>query len=324
MDEAVSVLSRTKLSLERLQNFVPKSLVQAERLGAISFESAVDPATKLVNHFKLLPVGALDQFAESELATIGSLCDSVFAVLKEVLDFDTDAGDNKARQQALVEKLRNIFQSIFTQSHLLIAYSTARTVDFNKLDEQGRAAVQSISDQSEKIVADLAEKQVAIDRILEDVRNVAAEQGVTLQAKFFGDEAQRHFDVSAKWLVASLVATVIVIAYSAFTLFFSKIPLLTAVDPASAIQITTSKLLIFFVLVYGLFQCVRNYSANMHIGVVNKHRQNSLLTYRTLTEASGTAEGREIVLQHAAAAIYAPTDTGYVRKEDTGIQGLSD
>ena len=121
-----------------------------------------------------------------------------------------------------------------------------------------------------------------------------------------------------KWLKASVVATVIVIIYSTFTLFFSKISLFTAVDPASAIQITTSKLLIFFVLVYGLFQCVKNYSANMHNGVVNKHRQNSLLTYRTLTEASGTTEGREIVLQHAAAAIYAPTDTGYVRNEERG------
>ena len=312
------ILDEAKKSLIRIQFFSPKSLIQAEKLGALHFTGAVEPATRIIGHFKLLPEGALDQFAGNELETIKSVCDTVFSVFTDILNFDAEVGENKARQQALIVRLQAIYQSVFTQTYGFIAYSTARTVDFNKLDEQGRAAVQGLKDQSDQIVLDLTEKQKTIDRILEEARNVAAEQGVTLQAKFFADESLKHSDSSVTWLRASITMVCVVVVYSFATLFFSKIPLFSASDTATAIQITTSKFLVFFVLVYALFQCVKNYSANMHNGVVNKHRQNSLLTYRTLSEASGTQEGREIVLQHAAAAIYAPNDSGYVRNEERG------
>lgn len=314
----VSPLDEAQKSLIRIHEFDPKSLVQTEKLGVLAFNAAVPPANKLIGHFKLLPLGALDQFANQELTTIRSLCDSVYSVLVEILNFDTEGGDNKSRQQALIGRLESLFQSAFSQSYAFIAYSTARTVDFNKLDEQGRAAVQGIKDQSSQIVDELKQKQETIDRILQDARDVAAEQGVTLQAQFFSEESAQHRSSSSKWLIASIVMSAVVVAYSVATLFFSKIPLLAAIDPSSAIQITTSKLLVFFVLLYALFQCVKNYSAHMHNSIVNKHRQNSLLTYRTLSDASGTQEGRETVLQHAAAAIYAPNDTGYVRNEERG------
>ena len=312
------VLDETRKSLVRIQEFSASSLIQSERLGAIAFNGAVNPASRIISHFKLLPYGALDQFPESELGQIKSLCDSVFSVFSEILNFDTEAGENKSRQANLISRLDSLYQSVFSQSYAFIAYSTARTVDFNKLDEQGRAAVQGIKDQSDQIVQDLSEKKSAIERILEDTRNAAAEQGVTLQAKFFGDESIKHGASSIVWLRASMAMVLVVVLYSVATLFFSQIPSLTAKDTATSIQITSSKFLVFFVLVYALFQCVKNYSAHMHNSVVNKHRQNSLLTYRTLSEASGTQEGREIILQHASAAIYAPNDSGYVRNEERG------
>ena len=129
--------------------------------------------------------------------------------------------------------------------------------------------------------------------------------------------------MAKKWMVASILTALAVLVYSILTLFFTKIPLLTAPTPTEAIQLTASKFLVFFVLVYALFQCVKNYSANMHNSIVNKHRQNSLMTYQTLAEAGATAATREIVLLHAATAIYAPTDSGFVRNEERGYSDTS-
>ena len=42
------------------------------------------------------------------------------------------------------------------------------------------------------------------------------------------------------------------------------------------------------------------------------------MTYRTLSESGATVEARDTILNHAAAAIYAPVDTGFVANEERG------
>jgi hypothetical protein len=55
----------------------------------------------------------------------------------------------------------------------------------------------------------------------------------------------------------------------------------------------------------------RNYATHKHNVVVNRHRQNALLTYRSLVEASGEAGTENIVLAHAASCIFSPQETGF-------------
>ena len=44
---------------------------------------------------------------------------------------------------------------------------------------------------------------------------------------------------------------------------------------------------------------------------MNRHRQNALLTYRSLVEASGESGTEDIVLAHAASCIFSPQETGF-------------
>ena len=55
----------------------------------------------------------------------------------------------------------------------------------------------------------------------------------------------------------------------------------------------------------------RNYTTHKHNAVVNRHRQNALLTYRALVEASATKGTEDIVLAHAASCIFSPQETGF-------------
>ncbi len=76
--------------------------------------------------------------------------------------------------------------------------------------------------------------------------------------------------------------------------------------------------LIFAVLGFLLVLAAKNYSTYKHNSVVNKHRQNALLTYRALVEAA-TGDGTEnIVLAHAAACIFSPQETGFSRVRSDG------
>jgi len=77
------------------------------------------------------------------------------------------------------------------------------------------------------------------------------------------------------------------------------------------VQLAVSKILVFVVLSYMLYLCAKNFLSHKHNAIVNKHRQNALLTYKALVEAAGNTPNREVVLNHAAACIFGPQSTGY-------------
>jgi hypothetical protein len=314
-----NVIDDTAFDLERIQNFDAESLVQREKLGSdLAFDDAVLPAQRIILLFKKVPLDVLGEFPNEQLIILQAQAKNAFNLFDSVIKFKSTNIDAEGTKMSLISQIEAAYQPAFNYIYPLISFAVARKVDFNALAAEGRTAVQSIKDNTAKVVAELKETSESAAQVLKEVREAAAEQGVTQQAKYFADESTAHLGYSKKWLFASVCMAIIVLIYSVSTLFFTKIPLLTAATPTEAVQITASKFLVFFVLVYALFQCVKNYSSNMHNSIVNKHRQNSLMTYKTLTEAGGSPEAREVVLQHAASAIYAPSDTGYVKNEERG------
>lgn len=315
------VVEELKQDIYRVQNFNPDQLIQRERLGEMSFDGAVEPARRLVELFSRIPPEAVDEFPGQQMQILQESAKATYALFDQILNFKIASGDPEANRQQLIDQLRSAHQPTFNQLFPLISYLMSRTVDFNSLEARGRAAIQAINDDKEKVLKSINETAEQAARILQDVREAAAEQGVTQMAKYFADEAAEHQDAAQKWLVASIVAAVVVALYSVLTLFLPK--WLPMTDGFGNAQIITSKLLIFGVLVYGLFQCVRSYSAHRHNHVTNKHRQNALMTYKTLAEAGNAPELRDAVLQHAAAAIYAPNDSGYLKGEERGYGAQS-
>ena len=49
-----------------------------------------------------------------------------------------------------------------------------------------------------------------------------------------------------------------------------------------AIQLAVAKVFVFAAVSYAVYLCARNFLAHKHNAIVNRHRQNALLTYTTL------------------------------------------
>ena len=62
-----------------------------------------------------------------------------------------------------------------------------------------------------------------------------------------------------------------------------------------------------------LFLCARNFLSHKHNAIVNKHRQNALLTFNALVDAAKSEDRRDVVLTYAASCIFSPQDTGYAK-----------
>lgn len=62
-----------------------------------------------------------------------------------------------------------------------------------------------------------------------------------------------------------------------------------------------------------LFLSSKNFLNHKHNAIVNKHRQNALMTHTALVEASGDEGVRDAVLLQAANCIFSPQSTGYTQ-----------
>ncbi len=216
-----------------------------------------------------------------------------------------------ADQTALIKSLETQYEPLFTQIMGLIAYGSSRQRDFSAIEREARAAVQAAKDRADEAAKQLEDRQVEAQRILEEVRRVAAEQGVSKQATYFKEEGDEHTTAAEKWRWLTIYSAIGLGAYAALSATFHRWPILKPSGTYDAFQLGLSKVLVFAVIAYMLFLCARNFLAHKHNSIVNRHRYNALLTFNALADAANGPDSRDIVLTHASNCIFTPQETGY-------------
>ncbi len=311
-DQETKPREEAKSSLERMQTFDVQTLPRRDDLGKdFNFAEAVDPANRLVELYKKLSLSALDDFPLAELNSIKSRANEDYTHFDGILKFDPKAGDATQKHGQILNKITSAYQTAFQVLNPFISYSLHKTADFGRLEGEARATIQSIRDQAEEITKGLQKDKEAADQVLEDVRKVAAEHGVTQQAIYFKDSADRHEEEAKRWQGYTIWLAIGLGVYAFLSLFFHNAAWLKASNVPEAIQITVSKTLLFGVIAYMLFLCARNMLAHRHNTIVDRHRQNALMTYKAIVEAAGDTPNREVILVQAGACIFAPQGTGY-------------
>lgn len=309
-------------SLKRVQNFDVSLLSREDDLGKqMSFAEALKPAEAIIAVHKRIPIGSLSDFTDNQLQVISTQANADFNVFQQILDFDVTANNATGTRSGILQQLNARRDQLFDQVWQFIAYGVARSTDTSVLETQARATIQSIQDQAAKLTAQLSQDKADAATALAAIRTVASEQGVSQQANYFKEEASAQDELAEKWLVRTYWFAGAVGLFAVGSLILHKLPWIHPENTTDAIQLITSKVLIFAVLGFLLVLAAKNYSTHKHNSVVNKHRQNALLTYRALVEAA-TGDGTEdIVLAHAAACIFAPQETGFSQGRGEGSSG---
>jgi hypothetical protein len=306
-----AVLKSAQDSLGRIQQFDATALGREGDLGRqMSFSVAIDPAQKLINLYKRIPLSALEDFSDSQLSSITQQSQADFNTFDQVLKFDVSLANAPDTRTNLIANIRARRDQVFDALWHHIAYGVARSTDTILIETQARAAIQSIKDGAEKLTQELNHAKEEADGALTEIRKVAAEQGVSQQAIHFRTEADSQETLATTWLKYTFGFAGAVAVFALASVFLHKIPWIRPETTAEAIQLVSSKFLIFAALGYLLLMAARNYATHKHNAIVNRHRQNALLTYRTLVEASSAAT-QDIVLAHAASCIFSPQETGF-------------
>lgn len=317
-----SVWESTSEALNRVQQFDVTSLSREADLGKqMSFSEAARPAEALINIYKRIPLTALEDFSDTQLNAIGAQAQADFNVFKQILDFNVQAVDAAATRTNILNTLKTRRDQLFDQLWQYVAYGVARITDTSLLETQARATIQSIKDQSAKLTEQLNSAKVDADSALAAIRAVASEQGVSQQASYFKQEAEDQEGLAGTWLDYTYKFAAAVGVFAVLSLFLHKLEWIKPEDTAEMFQLISSKFLIFAVLGYLLLMAARNYTTHKHNAVVNRHRQNALLTYRALVEASADKGTEDIVLAHAASCIFSPQETGFAHGKGESSSG---
>lgn len=161
-------------------------------------------------------------------------------------------------------------------------------------------------------------KTVELDEIIAAAREASAEAGVAHFSKDFSDEAGRFDKRSSKWLIASAISGIAALAIGGWFLFVWD-----PVEPLSTadiVRMTSSRLIVLAILIGSAVWCGGQYRAARHQHTLNKHRANSLLTFRAFVSATDNDQIKDAVLLEATRAIFGIAPTGYVR-EGGGFDG---
>lgn len=312
-------------ALERIQAFDPSTLGRVDDLGRqMNFADAVKPAEAIIAVYKRIPMSALPDFTDGQLNTILAQANADYNSFKQILDFNAASNDAVGTRTNLLNSIKVRRDQLFDVLWQYVAYGVARITDTSLLETQARATIQGIQDQAAKLTDQLSKAKSDAENALTAIRAVASEQGVSQQAIYFKDEAQSQETLADTWLTYTYRFAAALAVFAILSLFLHKIEWIRPANNAEMFQLITSKVLIFTVLGYMLIMAARNYTTHKHNAVVNRHRQNALLTYRALVTAAEDTGTQDIVLAHAASCIFSPQDTGFAHgKGESGAGSKS-
>lgn len=309
--------------LDALNAIEPESLVRADVLGKdLSFEAGLPVFRRTLGLFRDLSECNLDSFPYETLNQLHGQANQVLSYFQQIQKFSIQQNPQNPVQarDSLIQQLRDQWHSYYSVVTPHISYAVRRGTDFDSLEREARGTLAlqkqlagEFRSDKEKI---LAEMQGALDR----VRQAAAEAGVAQHAIHFKDEAEFHKRQSLYWLVAAIVFASAAIAYALWSLG-PQLNDLSATTIPRAIQLIVPRLVVIFVLTFGLVWSVRNFAASRHNFVVNRHRQNALSSFETFVKGAGDAHTKDAVLLQATQSIFAPQDSGFVRNENAPHPG---
>lgn len=305
----MSELIKAQEALQRIQSFDSSQLARREDLGAqFHFEEAAAHTEKAVSFLRKLSVDSLVSLPAEFWKQLTIAIERIETNNDNILAFDATQQNATSSRDAYTNTANTNANNTFKNLLPYISYALYDSIDFEALEDQARAFNDGVHKDASKLIEEVRSTEAESKATLRAIKDAAADAGVSKEGKYFAEESANHQKLAHLWLVATIGMTAILVTYG--ILSFDR----AAPDSIEqAIVFVANKFLIVFTLVFMLVVCGRNFQANRHNEIVNKHRENSLKTYRTLVRAGEDEDLQNIVLFHAAASIYQLHDTGFTR-----------
>jgi hypothetical protein len=314
-EERIEKIAEAKKLLEGLAGIKPTSLARMEDLSRdINFSEAVPSFEEMLEIVKQLNQRSIDRLAINQINQIIKACTNLNGLITKVKDFALNQNTPADVCKAIIQEVKNAYDIIMEPLTVPLSFTATQATDYAKIEREAKGYHATMREEADKFKVMLESYKVDAEKALQAVKDQAAEAGVATNAQIFLKDSENHGKIAIKWLVATIVASIITIAAAMVFVFisFKYKPESTAV----AIQYVVSKLILLSTLSFGIFWCAKNYKSRKHNETLNKHRANALMTFRAFVEGSGDQQIKDAILLQAAQAAFVNRPTGYESQEN--------
>jgi hypothetical protein len=337
-------------TLQKAQELDASRLVRRETLGDFNFAPVEDQTAVAIVALREVRIDKLDSLPDAYSRIVIDKATEFESLFQEILNFDVSKpGPIQDERQRLIYSMDITIRSVIEALRPVTAYleydrkKRGEQSEDEALQFQARTKWEQMTDKAQnehlKIIDSAQQKNLEIEKrlssattMLEDAQRrvdeankFILEKAAEHQAAYFAEESDNHGRRAKRWLRATIVVAAIAVVFLGFAPFLTQlVPSLDTGKTYDAIQLALSKTLLLGVTTYILFLCARNFLSHEHNAIVNKHRQNALLTYKSIANAT-SPERRDVILEHAASCIFSPQETGYTRSSaQTNITSVSE
>ncbi len=311
--ERNDLVESLKENIDKILRRTTEELIREEDLGkSLSFKPSEETLDRIFLIIKELKRSEIEKIPYNRLESLHSEIGEFGRLMASIMDYTPNQTGSNSRE-SIMEKIENYYNTIFANVVPLISFINCDSDMFERRNKELDDLVSTIKNTKSEIVENKTKVLSEADSILKNLRDTASESGVTKYSEIFANEATENKKKANNWLIATIVlGTVsIIIAY-----FFLTI------TPASAepnyyeiVHFALTKIIVFSILYYLLMLFVKNYNAQRHNYVVNKHRQNALTTFGTFMSSSKDTDTKNAVLLQTTHSIFSAQTSGYLKNE---------
>ena len=189
--------------------------------------------------------------------------------------------------------------------------------------EELKAEIDILQKQREQAERNESERQKEFAELQSKLVDERAKKTVSEQQVTFAEQAKRHQQAAWIWLsVVSLLIIGLVVGIIWGGLL--DILKLEGGEWTVVLQNIFKKGSVLTLFYIALNRSIKNYTAQKHLEVVNRHRQRALDTFPDLVESSGNnPDTRHAVLSAATNAIFDANQSGYLSTKTKGTESVN-
>jgi hypothetical protein len=203
--------------------------------------------------------------------------------------------------------LKNFDQQYDELLPKLLVIQNLKEITPSNFDKRNRSLEQLFTKYEELIGQKFKDFNKTIEETTTAVEEATKTRGVSVFAEIFESESKAYSSNATNWLIATIFLLIITVAASIWLLFIQK----DGEFGFDHIQFMITKILIVSALFYGISLCIKNYKAQKHNELVNRHRFNALKTFQTFTTSTDDKRTKDVILLEATHTIFGHQTTGY-------------
>lgn len=290
--------------------------LKRDELGEkLSFEQAMPFIERVVTFYRKLldcnlaelPVVTMNQISGTGATTID--------ILGKIGSFDPEKAQTPFPERAqLIEQIRERWEADYPAVAPVLAYATKSSADFQRLEREARGTLSELGESKRQFKEATDDILGNMQSALGQVQDAAKKAGVAQHATHFNDEADLSKKIAIGWLLAGVTFG---FGAAAYVVWHVEPALSTLTNPTAMqlIQAAIPRLLIVFILTFGMIWSAKNFTSSAHNYVVNRHRRNALASFQTFVEGASKPDVKDAVLMQATHAIFTPQDSGFAKGE---------